>query len=241
MIELNLIICIAPIVLGGLISAHLLSKRAGISVDEGWPCTGPLLSLAEEVGLRLLPAFNTSTGMPYGTVNFRWGVPKGETPVTCTAGVGTYIVEFGALSRLTGNPVFEEKALLALDSLQRYRSKIGLLGNHINVQTGKWVATDAGIGAGVDSYYEYLVKGGMMLQIPSLIEVFNYDYELIKNYFKKNDWYVWVSMQTGSATMPIFQSLEAFFPGLLVSFLFILIYFELFVYQNFVIGTHGRD
>ncbi len=28
---------------------------------------------------------------------------SGETPVTCTAGVGTFIVEFGALSRLTGD------------------------------------------------------------------------------------------------------------------------------------------
>lgn len=46
--------------------------------------------------------------MPYGTVNLREGVPEGETPVTCTAGVGTYIVEFGALSRLTGDPVYEE-------------------------------------------------------------------------------------------------------------------------------------
>jgi mannosidase alpha-like ER degradation enhancer 2 len=38
-------------------------------------------------------------GMPYGTVNLRYGVPKGETPITCTAGVGTVIVEFGTLSR----------------------------------------------------------------------------------------------------------------------------------------------
>ena len=41
-------------------------------------------------------------GMPYGTVNLRNGVPNGETPVTSTAGVGTVVIEFGALSRLTG-------------------------------------------------------------------------------------------------------------------------------------------
>ena len=41
--------------------------------------------------------------MPYGTVNLRYGVPPGETPITCTAGVGTFIVEFGTLSRLTGD------------------------------------------------------------------------------------------------------------------------------------------
>lgn len=46
--------------------------------------------------------------MPYGTVNLRYGVPPGETSITCTAGVGTYIIEFGTLSRLTGDPVYEE-------------------------------------------------------------------------------------------------------------------------------------
>ena len=46
--------------------------------------------------------------MPYGTVNLKDGVPSGETPVTCTAGIGTFIVEFGTLSRLTGDPVYEE-------------------------------------------------------------------------------------------------------------------------------------
>jgi len=35
--------------------------------------------------------------MPYGTVNLRHGVPAGETPVTCTAGVGTFVIEFGKM------------------------------------------------------------------------------------------------------------------------------------------------
>lgn len=110
--------------------------------------------------------------MPFGTVNFLHGVPENETPVTCTAGVGTFIVEFGTLSRLTGDPIFEQKAIAALDALQKVRSKIGLLGNHVNVQDGKWVATEAGLGAGVDSYYEYLAKGALLLQMPALMEVF---------------------------------------------------------------------
>ena len=83
-------------------------NRAGVDVPPGWPCNGPLLGLAEEVARRLLPAFDTATGMPYGTCNLRHGVPPSETAVTCTAGVGTFIVEFGTLSRLTGDPLFEE-------------------------------------------------------------------------------------------------------------------------------------
>lgn len=47
----------------------------------------------------------------------------------------------------------------ALKALYHHRSPIGLLGNHIDVMTGRWTAQDAGIGGGVDSYYEYLVKG----------------------------------------------------------------------------------
>ena len=90
-------------IVGGLLSAHLMARKAGVpDLESGWPCTGPLLRLAEDAANRLLPAFDTVTGMPYGTVNLRNGVPKGETPVTSTAGVGTVVIEFGALSRLTG-------------------------------------------------------------------------------------------------------------------------------------------
>ena len=39
-------------------------------------------------------------------VNLMMGIPRGESPETCTAGAGTLIVEFGLLSRLTGNPVY---------------------------------------------------------------------------------------------------------------------------------------
>lgn len=105
-------------------------------LHPGWPCAGPLLDLAERFAQKLLPAFNTETGMPYGTVNLKYGVNRYETPVTCTAGVGTFILEFGTLSRLTGNPHYERVALTALNALWKARSSIDLVGNHINVQTG---------------------------------------------------------------------------------------------------------
>lgn len=202
-------------IVGGLISGHLMAKRAGAPLEPGWPCAGPLLRLAEDVGRRLLPAFNTETGMPYGTVNLRHGVPSGETPITCTAGVGTVIVEFGALSHLTGNPIFEATAMRALRALFYHRSPLGLMGNHIDVQTGKWTATDSGIGAGVDSYYEYLVKGAQLLQRPELMQMFKVGQEAIDQHMRHDDWHFWVGMKQGAVTMPVFQSLEAFWPGTL--------------------------
>ncbi|KAK2496799.1 hypothetical protein MC885_012496, partial [Smutsia gigantea] len=175
-------------VVGGLLSAHLLSKKAGVEVEAGWPCSGPLLRMAEEAARKLLPAFQTPTGMPYGTVNLLHGVNPGETPVTCTAGIGTFIVEFATLSSLTGDPVFEDVARMALTRLWESRSDIGLVGNHIDVLTGKWVAQDSGIGA------EYN--------------------KAIRNYTYFDDWYLWVQMYKGTVSMPVFQSLEAYWPGL---------------------------
>lgn len=202
-------------IVGGLLSAHLLSHKAGFKLEVGYPCNGPLLRLAEKVARKLLPAFDTKTGMPYGTVNLKYGVPQGETSVTCTAGIGTFIVEFGALSRLTGDPIFEEVAIHALYALYNHRSPIGLMGNHIDVQSGIWTAQDSGIGAGVDSYYEYLVKGAIMLNRPELLHMFNEGRAAIDKYLKKDDWHVWVSMNKGQMTLPVFQSLQAFWPGLL--------------------------
>lgn len=201
-------------VVGGLLSAHLLSKKAGMELEAGWPCSGPLLRMAEEAARKLLPAFQTPTGMPYGTVNLLRGVNPTETPVTCTAGVGTFILEFSTLSRLTGDPVFEKVARKALRELWKTRSDIGLVGNHIDVISSKWVAQDAGIGAGVDSYFEYLVKGAILLQDEELHSMFlEYD-KAIRNYTKYDDWYFWVQMHKGTVSMPVFQSLEAFWPGL---------------------------
>ena len=97
-------------------------KVSLIKLNPDWPCDGPLLKLAVDVANRLLPglydagqqivilciilisylAFETATGLPYGTVNLRYGVPPDETTVTCTASCGTFLLEFGLLSRLTG-------------------------------------------------------------------------------------------------------------------------------------------
>ena len=61
---------------------------------------GGLLAAALDLGKRLLPAFETKTGIPFGTVNLRYGVPKGEVPVASVAGAGSLSIEFGMLSYL---------------------------------------------------------------------------------------------------------------------------------------------
>ena len=47
------------------------------------------------------------------------------------------------------------------------------------------------------------------------MEMFKQSQEGIEQYMKHDDWYFWVSMNQGSVSMPVFQSLEAFWPGVL--------------------------
>ncbi|POM68764.1 ER degradation-enhancing alpha-mannosidase-like protein [Phytophthora palmivora] len=90
--------------LGGLLSAHLFAVNTDLKLYPEGDYNGALLRLAVNLGDRLMPAFNTVTGIPYGTVNLKYGVPKGETPIASTAGAGSLSIEFTMLSVLTGEP-----------------------------------------------------------------------------------------------------------------------------------------
>lgn len=84
-------------------------------------------------------------------------LPK-ETNVTCTACAGTLLLEFGLLSRLTGKPVYMRAAEHAARAMFERRSRLGLVGASMDVQSSAWVHKEATIGPGIDSYYEYLLK-----------------------------------------------------------------------------------
>lgn len=95
--------------LGGLLSAHCLAVNGTETGRFRLPgYEGGLLRAALDLGTRLLPAFETKTGIPFGTVNLRHGVPKKEVPVASVAGAGSLSIEFGMLSYLSGDPRFAE-------------------------------------------------------------------------------------------------------------------------------------
>ena len=77
----------------------------------------------------MLPAFETKTHIPYPWVNLLTGVIPGDSRKQCVAGAGTLLLEFGLLSRLSGDARFHKAAMQALRSLWARRSSIGLLGN----------------------------------------------------------------------------------------------------------------
>ena len=73
---------------------------------------------------------------------------------TCTAGAGSLLLEFGTLSRLTGDAVFENVARKAFYAVWNRRSELNLLGNTISAFDGRWLHAVSSTGAGIDSFFE---------------------------------------------------------------------------------------
>lgn len=205
--------------LGGLLSAHVLATALKPEVLALQWYNGELLAMAEDLGRRLLPAFNTSTGIPHGKVNLRTGI-RGllESRETCTACAGTMILEMAALSRLTGNPIYEQKAHRAMDRLWKIRHRTSdLMGTVINIDSGDWIRKDSGVGAGIDSYYEYCLKAYILLGDEKYLARFNRHYNAVMKYINRGSVMLAVHMHRPHLQSRNFMdALLAFWPGLQV-------------------------
>ncbi|PFH51443.1 glycoside hydrolase family 47 protein [Amanita thiersii Skay4041] len=205
-------------VLGGLLSGHIFANQTGQRFHLPW-YRGELLDMAYDLGVRLLPAFSTPTGLPYARINLRRGITKGETRETCTAGAGSLMLEFATLSRLTGDDRFEKAAYKAFFGLWNRKSSIGLVGNTINTWTGVWTAPEVtGIGAGIDSFYEYALKWYILSGDLEFLDVWDDAYTAVMRYSRALDgfWYRTVNMYSGDVAYNTIDSLSAFWPGLQV-------------------------
>eukprot|EP00053_Salpingoeca_punica_P013275 m.119704 g.119704 ORF g.119704 m.119704 type:complete len:904 (+) comp16160_c0_seq2:599-3310(+) len=206
-------------VLGGLLAGHLIAVDPDFDMrPPGY--TDELLQLAHDLGSRLLPAFeNTPTGLPYPRVNLRRGVLPGWRNDTCTAGAGTLLLEFGVLSRLVDDPTYELVARRAALALFRHRSPVtGLLGSVIDVQTGAWLDQNSGLGAGSDSFYEYLFKAYILFGRPEYLRLFTKLYNRSVKFSRDANVPVFlnVNMHTGQLTNTWIDSLQAYVPALQV-------------------------
>ncbi|XP_026315831.1 ER degradation-enhancing alpha-mannosidase-like protein 3 isoform X2 [Hyposmocoma kahamanoa] len=205
--------------LGGLLSAHVLAMALKPDVPVLWWYNGELLTMAEDLGRRLLPAFNTSTGIPHGRINLRHGIRGlSESRETCTACAGTMILEMAALSRLTGNHIYEQYAHKAMDRLWKIRHRTSdLMGTVINIHSGDWVRKDSGVGAGIDSYYEYCLKAYILLGDEKYLARFNRHYNAVMKYINRGPIMLAVHMHRPHLQSRNFMdALLAFWPGLQV-------------------------
>ncbi|KAJ6358223.1 hypothetical protein OIU78_005953 [Salix suchowensis] len=136
-------------VVGGLLSAHDLSGDK-IFVEK-----------ARDIADRLLPAWNTPTGIPYNTINLAHGNtrnPGWTGGGNILADAGTEQLEFIALSQRTGDLKYQLKAENVIAELNKTFPDDGLLPIYISSDRGIGSYSTITFGAMGDSFYEYLLK-----------------------------------------------------------------------------------
>ena len=122
-----------------------------------------LLDAARDLADRLLPCFIKSpSNVPYRFANLRSGAVS--DPKTNLAEAGSNILEFGDLTRLTGDPKYVAASMRAYEAVVAKKSSLNLLGTYFNVETGEFFETeDTAPDEPADSFYEYLWGGWQML------------------------------------------------------------------------------
>jgi mannosyl-oligosaccharide alpha-1,2-mannosidase len=191
---------------GGLLSAHLA-------------CGDPvLLAKAKDLADRLMKAFDASPhGLPYRYVNLKTGAVR--DPETNLAEIGTYITEFGVLSRLTGDDRYFKAARRAMVHALNMRSDIGLMAANIHAETGQFISRNASVDVYADSFYEYLwdawdlfgdaeLKTAVEECVAAMVQHQGHRYD-------GRLWFPMVDYETGAVTATSQTVLGAYLAGLL--------------------------
>jgi mannosidase alpha-like ER degradation enhancer 1/mannosidase alpha-like ER degradation enhancer 2 len=192
-------------ILGGLLCMYELSENEKV------------LEKARDFADRMMPAFQTQTGIPKFWVNLASGVTRGDTVNVAEA--ATYTMEMGILSYYTKDPKYYQAGKKATLAIFERRSEIGLIGDVIDVQTGEWVSTQSHICAGVDSYYEYLYKSYLLFGDVELGKIWDESIKDVNRYLpeKIEDklWYGRVDMNTGLHVSSVVTLYDAFYPAIM--------------------------
>ncbi|KAF7295445.1 alpha-1,2-Mannosidase [Mycena indigotica] len=132
-------------VLGGLLSAYHLSS------DKMY------LNYATDLADRLLPSFNTPSGLPHSSTNLqlRVGIPDGSVS---TAEATTLQLEFRYLAEQTGNKEYWYKVEKVMQVVDKAKLPNNLVPISMNSNDGSFTPSEIRLGSRGDSYYEYLLK-----------------------------------------------------------------------------------
>ncbi|VEU21686.1 DEKNAAC102347 [Brettanomyces naardenensis] len=217
-------------ILGGLLSAHLYASdpRKGHQLPD---YDGFLLNLAYDIGKRLVLAFDNDIKdsllpsehrilIPFPRTNLLKGPKKVSKSLQidqCTAGVTSLIVEFSLLSRLSHDPIFEDITRETFLNIWYSRSPLDLL--PMTIRTRKFAFTDhlTGIGASIDSFYEYALKYSVLFDDEQFFQIWCSSYKALLTHSQNTQGlFVNVDVSTGLEASEWIDSLGGFFPGLQV-------------------------
>ncbi|KAJ9537567.1 hypothetical protein OSB04_030300 [Centaurea solstitialis] len=194
-------------VVGGLLSAYDLS---GDNV---------FLEKAKDIADRLLPAWNTPSGIPYNIINLAHGNahnPGWTGGDSILADSGTEQLEFIALTQRTGDPKYQQKVENVILELKKNFPADGLLPIYINPHRGTASHSTITFGAMGDSFYEYLLKvwiQGNKTEERNVGDINERSTELGRRTAPSS--YTYISEKIGNSLIDKMDELACFAPGMI--------------------------
>ncbi|OCB89004.1 glycoside hydrolase [Sanghuangporus baumii] len=137
-------------VLGGLLSAYHLSGGDKLYLEK-----------AVDLADRMLPAFDTPSGLPLSSVNLakRVGIPdRDNNGWVSTAEVSTLQLELRYLSELTDDDTYWRAAEKVMYLIRQSKINPHVVTIFMDPESGAFIPFDIRLGSRGDSYYEYLLK-----------------------------------------------------------------------------------
>ncbi|KAF9453575.1 glycoside hydrolase family 47 protein [Macrolepiota fuliginosa MF-IS2] len=197
--------------LGGLLSAYALS---------GEPV---LLSRADDLGRMMLPAFNTTSGLPKYAVNTVTGKTReGWSSNVLWSEALSNQVEYKYLAHLTGRTEYFTKSENVMKLMYKADIKSGLYPTFWNMETG---GPNSGtqhysVGAYADSAHEYLLKQYLLTarSEPQILELYLNSINAVINnllYITPTRHLLYVTDKSNGIATHKLEHLSCFFPGLL--------------------------
>ncbi|PCH44157.1 glycoside hydrolase family 47 protein [Wolfiporia cocos MD-104 SS10] len=196
--------------LGGLLSAHALS---------GEPI---LLARADDLGRMLMPALNTTSGLPRYAVN----TVTGQTKDGWTRGTVLWAealscqLEYKYLAHLTGRRQYYESVERIMDVMRDANVKGGMFPTKWNLIQGTPSNAQFSVGAFADSAHEYLLKQWLLTsksETKARDLYIRASTSIIENllYITPKRKLLYVTDVTGGNPSHVFEHLSCFLPGLL--------------------------
>ncbi|CAI5756589.1 unnamed protein product [Candida verbasci] len=217
--------------LGGLLSAHIILTDLFKNKVKGYEgirkivenYDGFLLDMAYDLGLKLIPSYKTSTNIPVPRINLLKGlksVPPSLQRDACTSGATTPILEFTLLSKLTGDYQFQYYTSLTWWKLWSSKSELNLLPMTIDPISNQWKDSITGIGASIDSFYEYAAKSSILFNDDSMWNVYTTSYKALLTHSAQGGLgsliFPNININDGVVFSDWIDSLSAFWSGLQV-------------------------
>ncbi|KAK7291856.1 hypothetical protein RIF29_07343 [Crotalaria pallida] len=199
-------------IVGGLLSAYDLS---GGEV---------FLEKAKDLADKLLPAWNTPSGIPFNRINLAYGNvnnPRWQRGNSILADSGSEQLEFIALSQRSKDPKYQQKVEKVIKVIHTIFPEDGLLPIYLNPQTGTAASGSITFGAMGDSFYEYLLKawiqGNKTEVVKSYREMWETSMKGLESLIRKStpSSFTYISERLGNELFDKMDELACFVPGML--------------------------